>query len=136
MPIPKKLEDMEGSGWKKELTIKHIEIKSGVPYCQEWDFFADRLPCRIRDGLTGPQCGIDHVWVGVFHGKLFQCCHRHRTSQGPLTFDVGVKAEEYIVPASEALKICEDFDQDPPQELVDIVGTERARAGKRYRRPK
>jgi len=136
MPIPKDEKDMEGHGWSKDLTIKHIEIKKGVIFCEEWDFFADAMSCNVREGGTsGPKCGTDHTWVTCIGGKLFWSCFRHRIANGPITFEVGHKSKEYIIGASEALEICKGTNQTPPRELVDVYQQEFAEktAGKRRR---
>lgn len=137
MPIPHDEDDMRGEGWKKELIIKHVEVKGTTIYCEEWDFFAENHPCSVRDGGSGPKCGTDHVWVKCFNGKLFWCCWRHRICNGPISFDSGHKAKEYIVTATEAMDTCRDTGQSPPKELVGMFQEERVRKQKigKYRRP-
>lgn len=127
---------MRGEGWKKELTIKRIVVKSGSIVCQEWDFFADNHPCSVRDGgNSGPKCGKDHAWLKAYNGKLFWCCFRHRISNGPISFDVGHKAKEYIVTAEQAVKICKDFGYKPPKEVMEAFNVERSTNIGRKRRP-
>ena len=59
---------MAGEGWKKSLMIKKIiEKPDGSLICQEWDFFADTMPCTIRDGGTGPRCGTDYTWLRMLN---------------------------------------------------------------------
>lgn len=136
MPIPKNEEEMEGHGWKKELTIKHIEIVRGQILCQEYDFFADRMPCKTREsGLSGPQCGTDHVWITCIHGRLFWCCFRHRVANGPISFEVGSKAKQYSVQAEEAVKICNETGQAILPELKNAYDLERAEKFGKRRRP-
>lgn len=127
MPIPKNEEDMRGEGWKKELTLKHVELKNGSLYCQEYDFFATTFPCSIREhGNTGAKCGEVHAWIRVVNGKMFWCCFRHRIANGPISLETGSLAKEYSVSATEAIKICNDFGQDPPRELLNLYMEERA----------
>jgi hypothetical protein len=136
MPIPKNESEMEGHGWKKELTIKHIVIKAGVVYCEEWDYFADQIPCRIREGGTsGPTCGIDHTWITCISGNLFWSCFRHRIANGPISFEVGHKAKEYIIGATDALAICRSTNQTPPKEIVEATQSENAQKFNKRRRP-
>jgi len=135
MPVPKDIGDMEGEGWFKELTIKHIELKEGRVWCEEWDFVANALPCRIREGGTGPPCGTEFVFLSCVGGKLLWCCWKHRHGQGPITFDVGAKAAEYIVSATEAIQICADTGQEIPEQLKAMAAAERLRKG-RKKRPK
>jgi len=134
MPIPKDEKDMAAEGWFKELTIPLIRIKMGIVYCEEWDFFADSLPCKQREGGGGPPCGVKHVYLNCTGGKLFKCCHRHKTAMGPLTRNVGAKAREYQVSPMEAIDICSKTGQPIPDELKSLVATERSRSVK-GRRP-
>lgn len=137
MPIPKNESDMRGQGWKKELTIKHIAVKGTTIYCEEYDFFAENQSCSVRDGGSGPKCGTDHVWVTCFGGNLFWACWRHRICNGPISFDAGHKAKEYIITATEAMEICKSTGQAPVRELVGFFQEESVRQQKvgRYRRP-
>lgn len=136
MPIPENEENMEGEGWAKELTIKHIDIKQGIIYCQEWDFFANLHICSIREGgHSGPKCGTDHVWIKCFNGKLFWACAKHRITNGPISFDEGNKAKEYIIGPEEAINVCRDTGQNIPRELLGMAADERARASGKRRRP-
>ena len=127
---------MEGHGWKKELTIKHIEITRGQIICEEWDYFADRMPCRMKEGgISGPQCGIDHSWVCCIGGKLFWACFRHRIANGPISRDIGNKAKEYPVTASDAMDICRQTGQMVLPELMDAYQKEMAGKISKRRRP-
>lgn len=127
---------MEGHGWKKELTIKRIVVIRGQIICQEWDFFADRMPCKAREGgSTGPDCGTDHAWITCLNGRLFWCCWRHRITNGPISFDKGSKAKEYPVGAMEAVEICKGTGQDILPELKSAYDMERAEKFGKRRRP-
>lgn len=138
MPIPKNEEDMRGEGWKKELTLKTIEVnKTGGISCKEYDFFATTFPCSIREhGNTGAKCGEVHAWIRIVNGKLFWCCFRHRIANGPISLETGSMAKEYPVSASEAIAICRDTGQTPPRELLNLDMDERASKIGTKRRPK
>jgi hypothetical protein len=133
MPISKNEEDMAGEGWYKEITIKKVKPLNGVVYVEEWDFFADSIPCLTREGGSGPPCGTQHVYMKCQNGKLLWCCHRHKVAQGPLTFEVGSKATEYIVSPLEAIDICSSTGQDIPEELKAMAATENSRTSFRRR---
>jgi hypothetical protein len=136
MPIPKNEDEMQGHGWRKELTIKHIEVKHGVIYCEEWDFFADQILCSIREGgMSGPKCGITHTWITCIGGKLFWSCFKHRIANGPISFEVGNKAHESIVGAGEAIEICRQTGQEPPREIISLYQGEVASKLNKRRRP-
>lgn len=136
MPIPKKENEMEGHGWKKELTIKHIETIRGQIICEEWDYFADRMPCRMKEGgISGPDCGIDHTWITCIGGNLFWCCFRHRIANGPINRERGSKAKQYPVSASEAMDICRQTGQSVLPELMDAYQRELAGKMSKRRRP-
>lgn len=113
---------MRGEGWKKELTIKHIEVHGGVIYCEEWDFFADTMPCQQKaGGVSGPACGAKHTWVTYRNGKLFWACAVHKACTGPISFsDVGVKAKEYTVDPDKAVEICRVYGQTIPKGVRDL----------------
>lgn len=136
MPVPKKLEHMEAEGWFKDLTIKHVEIKEGRVWVEEWDFIAESLPCKVREGGTGPPCGTEFVFLKCQGGKLMWTCWKHRTGMGSITFDVGAKAAEYIISATEAIKICSETGQEVPDALKAMAAAERLRTGRERRRPK
>lgn len=125
---------MASEGWFKELTIPWIEIKGGVVYCEEWDFFAESLGCKQREGGGGPPCGVKHVYVNCTGGNLFQCCWRHRTAMGPLTRNVGAKAKEYQISPMEAIEVCSKTGQPIPDVLKSLAATERSR-NVQYKRP-
>lgn len=127
---------MAGEGWFKELTIKTVKIVNGVCYCEEYDFFADSLPCKIRDGGTGPPCGTEHVYLKCQAGKLLWVCHKHKHAQGPLTFNVGSKAKEYQISPSEAIEICAETGQEIEDSLKGMAATEKSRTTGTRRRPK
>jgi len=129
MPVSKREEDMEGEGWHKELTIPKIvfDDRTNTIYVEEYDFFADRMPCHIKDGGTGPECGIDHTWIKNQAGKLLWTCHRHKMAQGPLTFDIGVRADKYIITATEAGRIYDEIgvrEDEMPQQLRNLIARE------------
>lgn len=127
---------MEGHGWTKELTIKHIEVIRGQIFCQEYDFFVDRMPCKVKEGGTsGMICGTDHAWITCIRGRLFWCCWRHRIANGPISFQVGSKAREYPIGASEAVEICKATGQDILPELKSAYDMERAEKLGKRRRP-
>jgi len=124
---------MTGEGWKRELTIKKIVVRDGVIYCQEWDFFADTMPCRQKEGGTGPECGSNHTWLRCLNGKLFWACALHKTACGPITFDVGRKVEEYPIDVNKAVEVCKEYGQPIPTSVRDIY---RATQTIRSRRPR
>ena len=128
---------MRGEGWKKEITVKRIVVKRGVIYCQEFDFFAENMPCRVREhGMSGPECGTNHSWVKVLNGKLFVACGRHKMVNGPISLNVGYNATEKIVSASDALATCRETGQTPPPEVRSGFQLEKAQEYSRRRRPK
>ena len=128
---------MAGEGWFKELTIKRRAIHEGRVYCEEWDFIANSKPCTVREGGTGPPCGTEFVYLNCTGGKLFWTCWKHRSGQGPIAFEsVGARAAEYLVSATEAIKICVETGQEIPEELKAMAAAERLRSGKGRRRPK
>jgi len=141
MPKDNLLEDeesqMRGEGWKRAITLQHIVVQEdGMVYCEEWDFFADRMPCRTREGgLTGPQCGIDHTWVRILNGKLFWACYRHQIVNGPLSHGVGVMNTRYPVSPTKAVEICKNMGQEIPKSLVNLVQESKASTKGRRRRP-
>jgi len=95
------------------------------------------MPCRIKEGGTsGPDCGIDHVWIRCFNGKLFWCCFRHRIANGPISFEIGRKAKEYVVNASDAIKICQGTGQAITRELMEMQTASSADKFGTKRRPK
>ena len=138
MPLAKTEEEMSGEGWYKELTIKKVKVVNGICYCEEFDFFADALPCTVRDGGTGPPCGTEHVYLKCQSGKLLWCCYKHRTAQGPLTFNVGSKAKEYQISPTEAIDICVETGQEIEDQLRAMASTEKSRTSgiPTRRRPK
>ena len=127
---------MRGEGWKKEITLKVVVVKGGVIYKQEYDFFAENLPCRIRaQGMSGPECGTNHSWVKVLNGKLFIACGRHKVVNGPISVNVGHKAVEKPVSASIAIDICRETGQAPPPEVATGFQMEKAQQYRRRKRP-
>jgi len=127
---------MHGEGWRKEITLKKIVVKRGTIFSQEFDFFAENLPCRIREGgMSGPECGTNHSWVKVLNGKLFIACGRHKVVNGPISLNVGYKAIEEPISASDALEICRQTGQTPPPEVASGFQLEKAQEYRRRRRP-
>ena len=128
MPIPKdgheNPESMKGEGWYRELTLRKIETIGGIPYIIEYDFWADKIPCKIREGGRGPPCGTDHVWIKNLNGKIYWCCAKHRISQGPITMGLGHQADKKQISAVEAVRICRATGQDVPSELLGLVADE------------
>lgn len=112
---------MRGEGWTKELVIrKVVEKQDGSLTCQEWEFFADTMPCRIKAGGSGPICGIEYTWIRMLNGKLFWSCSAHKIVNGPIAFDgAGVMFNEYPVSADEAYKIYISNGQIVPKSIVD-----------------
>lgn len=143
MPHDKRIQNFEeeasqmrGEGWKKEITLRKILVKNGIIYCQEFDFFAENMPCRIREhGMSGPECGTNHSWVKVLNGKLFMACGRHKVVNGPISMNVGYKAIEKPISASDALQICRETGQTPPPEVAEGFQMEKAQEYRRRRRP-
>jgi len=105
---------MTGEGWKKELTIKYILLRNGVIYCQEYDFYADMMPCRQKN------CGANHTWLKCLNGKLFWACAVHQTCYGPITLDEGLKRKEYVVDVDKAVEVAKESGQTIPPEIKDI----------------
>jgi len=125
---------MRGEGWTRELTIKKVIARNGVIFCQEWDFFADSMPCEMQEGGTGPKCGVDHTWVKCYHGKLFWACGIHQTCYGPISFEgTGTMAKQYAVTAEEAVKICRDTEQSIPPEVRNLFRMGKTLTRKRRR---
>lgn len=126
---------MRGEGWKRSLTIKKIvEKPDGSITCQEWDFFHDTMPCRVRDGGTGPRCGADHVWIRMLNGKLFWCCTLHRICNGPIGFEgAGTMPNEYPVSAIEAVEIYRANGQRVPKSIAEKFRASRTKRTRRRR---
>lgn len=133
--MPKDEKNMNAECWFKELTIKRVKIVNGICYCEEWDFFADALPCKMRDGGSGPPCGTEHVYLKCQSGKLLWVCFKHKHAQGPMTFEVGSKATEYQISPSDALQICADTGQEIEETLKGMAATEKSRSTSVRRRP-
>lgn len=125
---------MTGEGWTKELTIKRIVARNGVVLCQEWDFFADAMPCDVQEGGSGPKCGPDHSWVKCYHGKLFWACGLHQTAYGPISFDgSGTMAKQYPVKPEDAIEICRTYGQTIPPDVRNLFRVGRTLTRKRRR---
>jgi len=118
---------MRGEGWKKELTLKVVSLRGTQVICQEYDFYAERMPCSIREsGFEGPKCGVAHTWVKVIHGKLFWSCFRHKTTNGPISLSRGVRYAELPITASQAIDICKDTGQNIPKEIISLYQREKS----------
>lgn len=140
--MPSKLDideesQMRGEGWKRALTLKWVSIQGdGMVYVEEIDFFADRMPCRTREGGTsGPQCGVDHTWLKILNGKVFWSCFRHQIVNGPLAHSIGYSAARYAIPPMKAVDTCKETGQDIPPRLISMVQEARAKGSKKRRRP-
>ena len=140
MTIPKdgyeNPESMKGEGWHKELTLRRVEVISDMPYLFEYDFWADVIPCKIREGGRGPPCGTDHVWIKNINGQIHWCCAKHRIAQGPITTALAQLAEKKAISASEAQKICRETGQMMPSSLAGLVSEESVRTKGIRKRPK
>lgn len=128
---------MRGEGWKRAITLKWIGVQEdGQVYVTEIDFFADRLPCKVREGgVTGPQCGVDHTWVRILNGKIFWSCYLHQIVNGPISHSAGYLHARYAIPPMKALEICRETHQDVPPRLANLVQESRSRAHRTRRRP-
>lgn len=127
--------EMRGEGWKKELTLKKIIVRGDIIICEEYDFFADKIACTVREyGVSGPQCGSDFAWVKVLNGKIFWACARHKIVNGPLSLSLGTKYKEYPVDPAQAEQTCREMGQKIPKQVKDIVALKRTRKTG-YRRP-
>lgn len=125
---------MKGEGWSRELTIKRIVVRNGVIFCQEWDFFADSMPCEIQEGGAGPKCGSDHTWVRCYHGKLFWACGLHQTCYGPISFEgTGTMAKQYAIKPKEAVEVCRAYGQKIPPDVKNLFRIGKTFARKRRR---
>ena len=71
-------DEMRGEGWKKALTLKKIEVRNGKCFLLEYDFFAEKVPCRVREHNQGTMCGFKYTWVKQLHGKVFLSCAKHQ----------------------------------------------------------
>lgn len=140
MPEPIDIDEdshMRGQGWKKELTLKHVITRGSQVVCQEFDFYAERMPCSIREsGFEGPKCGVAHTWIKVLNGKLFWSCFRHKTTNGPISLSRGVRYAEYPITASQAIDICKETEQEIPKEIVSLYQREKTGGTMKTRRPK
>lgn len=140
MPIPKdgheNPESMKGEGWHRELTLRRVEVIGGIPHLIEYDYYADKIPCKVREGGRGPPCGTDHVWIKNVNGKIYWCCAKHRIAQGPITTGLAHQAEKKAISAVEAQQICRQTGQIVPSELAGLVSDESVRTKGIRKRPK
>jgi len=128
---------MRGEGWKKALMIRKIlEKPDGSLICQEWDFFADTMPCTIREGGTGPRCGVDYVWVRMLKGKLFWSCTLHEICNGPISFEgAGTNPKSYSVSAEQAVEVYRENGMRVPKSIAEKFRAGRTEKRGRRRRP-
>jgi len=124
---------MGGEGWSRDLLIKKIVVRDGVIYCQEWAFYGETMPCSQKEGGTGLSCGTEHVWLKCLKGKLFWACGVHKICNGPITFDVGLKQDEYPIDVDKAIETCKTFEQSIPDSVRDIYRATKT-IGRRKRR--